>query len=60
VWRPSGPAAFASFRLEKGKIVKAERMPLQAGDPEQLEIALRDDGTATLEAGENPVFIWVE
>jgi hypothetical protein len=60
VWRTSGPDARISFSPERGKIVKAERMPLAAGDPQRVEIETGSDGSLKLECGESPVFLWVE
>jgi len=60
IWKPAGPAAPTSFPIENGKIVKAERMPLKPGDAERLEISAEPGGSAKLEAGADPVFVWVE
>jgi hypothetical protein len=59
VWKPAAPASSTSLSFGSGKIVKAERMPLKAGEPEPLELSLADGG-AKVEAGESPVFVWVE
>lgn len=60
VWKPAGSAAATSFPIENGKIAKAERMPLKAGEPETVEASVGEGGNAKVEAGENPIFVWVE
>lgn len=59
VWKPSGAASPVSVSVGKEQILKSERMPLKDGTPESVEIS-EDNGAINLEAGESPVFVWVQ
>jgi hypothetical protein len=60
VWKPDAPGHETTVLIGPGKLVKAERMPLTAGAPEAVKVNVSSSGDATLEAGELPVFIWLE
>lgn len=56
VWKPEGAPAGVRMNLDGARIIKAERTPLKAGDPERLEVAVAD-GHAEIMADEFPVFL---
>ncbi len=59
VWKPAGPAVKTTLPIGAAKVLRAERTPLAAGDAERVTVP----GTAggiEVEAGELPVFVWVE
>ena len=60
VWKTAGPSRPTTLPLGGRTLVKAERMPLTSAVPESVSVSVSPDGNATLEAGELPVFIWIE
>src|SRR5690606_25377889 len=57
-WKPELPEATLKVPLQGARIAKAERTPLKAGAPEELEVQVVD-GHAMVPASETPVFLWV-
>lgn len=60
VWSPTGTnreveTALPAFR---GKIVRAEQMPLQAGEAKSVAVHMQG-GKATLTVGESPIYLWI-
>ncbi len=60
VWRPSGAPRVVRLFNDPLRVVRAERMPLVAGDAEQVEVRQEIEGYMAVEASERPVIIWLE
>ena len=60
VWKVAAPDRATPFSIGSAKLAKAERMPLSAAAPEAVNVTISPDGNTTLEAGERPVFLWIE
>jgi hypothetical protein len=60
VWKVNAPAHETTLPIGHSKIAKAERMPLSAAAPEALKVNVSASGEATIEAGELPIFVWLE
>lgn len=61
VWSPTGSNRGAEVVLPtlRGKIVRAEQMPLQAGKANPVAFHTEGDKT-TLKVGESPVYLWIQ
>ena len=59
VWKPEAAGAALTLELCKARIVKAERMPMRAGDAERVEVKVAG-GKATVDATEAPIYLWLE
>ena len=58
VWKPAPPSGMLELDLGKAHVEKAERMPLRAGEPE--EVAVRnDEGKTTIDVSEAPAYLWL-
>ena len=60
VWKVNAPSQETTLPIGQAKIAKAERMPLSAAAPESVKVNVSPSGDATLEAGELPIFMWLE
>ena len=60
VWRPAGEAGVVRLFNDPLRVVRAERMPLVAGDAEAVAVRQEIEGYIALEAAERPVIIWLE
>ena len=60
VWRPSGAARVVRLFNDPLRVVRAERMPLVAGEAEKVDVRQEIEGFMALEASERPVIIWLE
>ena len=60
VWRPAGVAHVVRLYNDPLRVVRAERMPLVAGDAEKVEVRQEIEGYMAVEAAERPVIIWLE
>jgi hypothetical protein len=60
VWRPVGEPRTVRLFTDPLRMVRAERMPLVAGEPEAPRAKQEIEGYVAVEAGERPVFIWLE
>ncbi|MEO6751590.1 MAG: hypothetical protein ABIP85_07410 [Chthoniobacteraceae bacterium] len=60
VWRPSGAARVVRLFNDPLRVVRAERMPLVAGDAEKVDVRQEIEGHMAVEASERPVIIWLE
>jgi hypothetical protein len=60
-WSPTGSERTATVELALGgaKLVRAERMPLAAGDVPAVDVPVKG-GTASAALEENPLFLWLE
>jgi hypothetical protein len=58
-WKPQGEAMAMTLPTGDSRVMKAERTPLQAGEPPRVEGAMVAGGIQ-VEAGEAPVFVWLE
>jgi hypothetical protein len=60
-WSPTGSERTATVEipLGKAKLVRAERMPLAAGDVPAVEVPVKA-GTASVALEESPLFLWLE
>jgi len=61
VWLPGGSGKTTTITLPGlgGKVKKAERMPLAAGDAESVTWQNAPGGAIRLEVSESPVYLWV-
>ena len=59
VWKPSGAAVKITLPIGAAKVLRAERTPLTAGEAERIAVP-NTAGGIEVEAGELPVFVWVE
>ncbi|MCW3051037.1 MAG: hypothetical protein JWN14_207, partial [Chthonomonadales bacterium] len=61
VWSPTGSNREAEVVLPtlRGKILRAEQMPLQAGKAKPATYRVQD-GKVTLKVGEAPVYLWIQ
>jgi hypothetical protein len=60
IWKPAGPPKVARLFHDPMEIRKAERMPLSADAPEAAEVKKEIEGYFAIEAGEKPVFVWLQ
>ena len=59
LWRPADGEGELTIPLGGSTFQRAERMPLQAGPPEQLKPTVLEESTLKIRAGESPVVIWL-
>ncbi|RYG36254.1 hypothetical protein EON81_10320 [bacterium] len=61
VWSPTGSDRKAEVTLPspKGKVVRAERMPLKEGAPEKVSTTAVAGGGVKLQVDESPTYLWV-
>ncbi len=60
IWKPSGSPRVARLFHDPMQIVKAERMPLEPGPAEKVEVKKEIEGYFAVEAGEKPILVWLE
>jgi hypothetical protein len=60
VWKPAGESRSARVFADPWRAVRAERMPLIAGEAEKLEVVQEIEGFLRIEAEQRPVVIWLE
>jgi hypothetical protein len=60
VWRPAGEASVVRLFNDPLRVIRAERMPLVAGDAEKVDVRQEIEGYMAVEAAERPVIIWLE
>ncbi len=60
VWRASGESRTVRLFNDPQRVLRAERMPLVAGDAEKVEAKQEIEGYVAVEASERPVIIWME
>ncbi len=60
VWRASGEPRTVRLFNDPQRVLRAERMPLVAGDAEKVEAKQEIEGYVAVEASERPVIIWME
>ena len=60
MWKPEGANRKVTLPTGTATIVKAERTPLVAGEPERVETVPIPGGGVEVEAGELPVFLWLD
>jgi len=60
-WSPTGSDRTANVALPnpKGKVLRAELMPLTDGPAEQIPYALGPGGQISLKIGEKPTYLWL-
>ena len=60
MWSPTGSERTATVELPvKGKLVRAERMPLAPGDVPAVDVPVKA-GVASVPVDESPLFLWLE
>ncbi len=61
VWSPTGTNRETEVSLPApgGSVVRAERMPLKAGEAESVSWEAGKDGTIKVTAGESPIYLWL-
>jgi hypothetical protein len=59
LWKPAAGESELTIPLGRSTFRRAERMPLQAGPPEQLQPTVLEGSSLRIRAGESPVFIWL-
>lgn len=59
VWRPTGGPRVVRLFNDPLRVVRAERMPLVAGEAEAVEVRQEIEGYMAVEASERPVIIWL-
>ena len=59
VWKPAGDPRRVRIFNDSLRVVRAERMPLVAGDAEKVAVTQEIEGYLAVEAGERPVMIWL-
>ncbi len=59
-WLPAGENKTVRLFVDTAKVIRAERMPLSAGDAERVATKTEIEGYVAVEVGEHPVFIWLE
>ena len=60
VWKPEGESRTVRLFNDPLRVVRAERMPLLAGDAEKVAVTQEIEGYLAVDAGERPVMIWLE
>ena len=60
VWRPAGEPRVVRLFNDPLRVVRAERMPLVAGDADKVDVRQEIEGYMAVEAAERPVIIWLE
>jgi len=60
IWKPSGPPRVARLFHDPMEIRGAERMPLEPGPAEKVEVKKEIEGYFAVEAGEKPILVWLE
>ena len=62
VWSPTGTNRKAEVTLTKlpGKVIKAERMPLEPNGPAPVRWKATTAGSAQVEIDESPVYLWLQ
>ena len=60
VWRPAAAPRVVRLFNDSLRVVRAERMPLVAGDAEKVEVRQEIEGYMAVEVSERPVIIWLE
>ena len=60
VWRPAGESHVVRLFNDPLHVVRAERMPLVAGEAEAVAVRQEIEGYMAVEAAERPVIIWLE
>jgi hypothetical protein len=62
VWSPTGAdrEAVATLEIDPHAILKAERMPLAAGDAQPVEWKTTSPGAIAIPISESPVYLWIE
>lgn len=60
-WSPTGSGRTANLDLplDRGRVVRAEKMPLTSGDAPQVDTTSKS-GTTRVEISESPVYLWIE
>jgi hypothetical protein len=59
MWNSIGPDEPFAVPLANRRVSRAERMPLTSAPPKEAEVIVQGD-TAVVQAGEQPVFLWLE
>ena len=61
-WSPTGSQREVNKTILIGhdKVIKAERMPLKEGAPEDVSITSDEKGAIDLKISESPVYIWLK
>ena len=60
VWKPAGESRAVRLFNDSLRVVRAERMPLLAGEVEKVAVTQEIEGYLAVDAGERPVMIWLE
>jgi hypothetical protein len=60
VWRPAGEPHVVRLFNDPLRVVRAERMPLVAGNADKVDVRQEIEGYMAVEAAERPVIIWLE
>ena len=60
VWKPAGEPRKVRLFNDPLHVVRAERMPLLAGEVEAVTVTQEIEGYLAVDAGERPVMIWLE
>jgi hypothetical protein len=60
IWKPAGESRTVRVFNDPWRVVRAERMPLIAGDAEKVAATQEIEGFVRIEASERPVFVWLE
>lgn len=60
IWKPAGPSRVARLFHDPMEITRAERMPLEPGEAEKVEVKKEIEGYFAVEAGERPILVWLE
>ena len=58
LWKSAGPDEAFTFPMAQRRVLRAERMPLTNAPAAAVPIEVKDD-VAHLQAGEQPVFVWL-
>ena len=59
VWKPAGETRTVRLFNDPLRVIRAERMPLLAGEAEKVVVTQEIEGYLAVDAGERPVMIWL-
>ena len=60
VWKPASDPRRVRLFNDPLRVIRAERMPLIAGDAEKVAVVQEIEGYLAVDAGDRPVMIWLE
>ncbi len=60
IWKPAGDPLVVRLFHDPLLVTRAERMPLKIGNAEVANVKLEIEGYFAIEAGERPIFVWLD